>query len=99
MARALVERQAKVLASENRRADPNIGRMYWFPDEEEVRLVGVTPSVPLSGDGDVHPFYFRADPGHDLPAPTGIALIRPDEVGKLRLPRKWGDWPGAIVLE
>jgi hypothetical protein len=94
-----VEKQARALASENRKAEPTIERVYWFPDEEEVRLVGVTPTVPQSDDGDIHPFYFRADPGGDLPMPSGIALIRPQEVGKLRLPRKWGDWLRAVALD
>jgi hypothetical protein len=94
-----IQRQAKELAIENRKAEPDVEKVLWFPDDEQVRLVVVTPLVPISLDGDVHPFYFRADPGNNLPATSGIALIRPDEVGKLRLPRKWGDWPAAIVLE
>ena len=99
MPREQVEQQARALASENRKAEPTIQRVYWFPNEEEVWLVGVTPTVPQSEDGAVHPFYFRPDPSHNLPVPSGIALIRPDEFGKLRLPTKWGDWRRAVELD
>jgi hypothetical protein len=95
----LVERQAKYLADENRKAEPDIETVYWFPDEEEVRLIELTPIIPISGDGWVHPFYFQPSPPDDLPAPSGIAMIRPEEFGRLKLPEDWGGWERAILLE
>ena len=94
-----LEEQAKSLAKDNREADPSITRIFWFPDPEgnEVWLVEAMPTVPSSGK-QVHPFYFRASPSDGLPAPSGIALIRPEEIGKLDLPKKWGKWENAKEL-
>ena len=34
----------------------------------------------------------------NLPAPSAIAMIRPDEFGKLKLPAGWGNWSDAVEL-
>lgn len=99
MPRDEVESQAKLLAKENRQSEPEIGKVYWFPDENEVRLVELHPTIPASGDGQVHPFFFQPSPSDNLPAPSGIALVRPDEFGNLQLPPDWGDWDSAVELE
>jgi hypothetical protein len=96
LSRAAVLEQAKLLARENRRAEPRITRVYWFPDDEEVRLVEVLPSMPASAE--VVPYYFRPDLKEHLPAPSGIALIRPDEFGRAALPPRWGSWDDAVEL-
>jgi hypothetical protein len=98
MPNEVIERQAKMLAADNRRAEPGIVRVYWFPDEVEVRLVELLPTVPPSGDRVV-PFHFRPRSTDDLPAPSGIALIRPEEFGMLPLPSGWGRWEDAIEIE
>ena len=95
----IIEAQAKQLAADHKEAEPDVERIYWFPDSEEVRLIVVTPSIPPSGDGALHPFYFRANASDNLPSPSAIALIRPEESGKLRLPPKWGDWTAGVALE
>jgi hypothetical protein len=84
-------RQASYLARKNFEADPAIEEIYWIPDEEEVRLVEVMQSIPPSGE-QIDAFYFRSDPSHNLPAPSGIALIRPDELRTKPLPEDWGGW-------
>jgi hypothetical protein len=94
----VVEEQARLLAAENRRSEPDISRIFWFPDEQEVRLVEIMEQVPACTEGEVQPFYFRPAPQHNLPAPSGIAMIRADEFGKLRLPQGWGDWGDAVEL-
>lgn len=99
MSREIIKRQAELLAGENRKAEPSITRIYWFPDDHEVRLVELISTVPRADDGRVHPFYFRANAEEDLPAPTGIALIRPEEFRQLSLPEKWGGWEAAVSLE
>jgi hypothetical protein len=93
-----IREQAELLAKENREAEPTIERVYWFPDEEEVRLVELTPVVPQSQEGRLRPFYFRASPQDGLPAPSGIALIRPEEFGRLEVPRGWPAWDAAVEL-
>jgi hypothetical protein len=97
MSRKAIEQQARLLAKENRNAEPEITNVYWFPNETEVRLVEVLPAVPPSGDRVV-PFYFRPQPADNLPAPSGIALVRPDEVRNLPLPKGWGQWEDAVEL-
>src|SRR6266508_2541493 len=94
----IIEQQARLLAVDNRQAEPDIARVFWFPDIQEVRLVELTDQVPESLDREVHPFYFRASPDDNLPAPSGIAMIRANEFGKLRLPAGWGDWNDAVEL-
>ena len=94
--------QANYLARENRVAEPAITNVYWFPDPEgrEVRIVEVMSNIPASKEGsDLHPIYFRASPRHRLPAPSGIAMIRPTEFGKLLLPGEWGPWEKAVELK
>ena|SRR5687768_17180764 len=93
-----IERQARLLADDNRRAEPDITRVYWFPDDAEVRLLELTPQVPQTSNGELRPFYFRPSPPDDLPAPSAIVMIRPDEFGKLALPRGWGEWADAVEL-
>jgi hypothetical protein len=95
----VIREQAELLARENREADPSIEKVYWFPHRDEVRLVETTSEVPASGDNLVHPFYYRPIPDDGLPAPSGIALIRPDEVGRVQLPVEWGEWRHAVELD
>jgi hypothetical protein len=84
-----IEQQARLVAADNRKAEPSIQTIYWFPNPREVRLVELTPVVPLNGSDSLDPFYFPPSPGHDLPAPSSVAMIRPGEWKKLRLPRGW----------
>jgi hypothetical protein len=90
-----IQEQARLLADENRRAEPTISKVYWFPHDAEVRLVELDDAAPRNDDGAVHPFYFHAAPQENLPAPSGVAIIRPDEFGRLTLPSEWGDWDDA----
>ncbi len=97
MGRDIIEKQAKYLARENRMGASDIERIFWFPDDDEVRLVESTAMVPP--EGFVEPFWFRAQPKDDLPAPSGVALIHPSEVGNAVLPDDWGDWNSAVELK
>ena len=99
MQKSDVKRQAELLARENRQSDAEISKVYWFPDDNEVRLVELHSTIPQSNDGHVHPFFFKPSPSDDLPAPSGVALIRPDEFRKLQLPPDWGAWSDAVELE
>ena len=93
-----VEEQAKYLAEENRKADPSIQKVYWFPHAKEIRLVELTEEIPAAIDGEVRPFWFRPSPKDGLTAPSGIALIRPGEFRKLKLPDDWPSWEEAKEL-
>jgi hypothetical protein len=94
----VIERQARLLAEDNRKTEPDITRVFWFPDESEVRLVELSDQMPVSQDEELHPFYFRAAPKDDLPAPSAVAIIRANEFGLLKLPSHWGSWSDAFEL-
>jgi len=94
----VIEQQARLLAADNRQAEPDIIRVFWFPADHEVRLVELIDQVPQSLDGELHPFYFRPSAQDNLPAPTAIAMIRVNEFGRLTLPADWGDWSDAVEL-
>ena len=94
-----IKKQAVLLARENKRADPDIQHFYWIPSLTEVRLIEVESTTVKSLSGEVEPFYFDPAPTDGLPAPSGVALIRPDEIGKLTLPAEWGRWEDAKLLE
>jgi len=94
-----IQKQAQFLAEEARRTDPNIIKFYWFPAENEVRLVEVATDMQPSLDDEVQPFYFPASPEHNMPALSGVALIRDGEDGKLKLPVGWGTWAEAELLK
>jgi hypothetical protein len=96
MSRDDIMRQAKLLAKENRKAEPQITRIYWFPDDIEVRLIEVLPPIPPNGDQTVRPYFFRPSPNDNLPAPSGVVLIRPEEERQVHLPADWGRWSDAI---
>lgn len=98
MNREAIERQARLLAEENRRAEPDIERIFWFPDDREVRLVETTPAI-AAGEEVVQPFYFRPQPDDQLPAPSGVAILHPADVRRARLPESWGDWDHAVELK
>ncbi|MFH0821201.1 MAG: hypothetical protein V2B18_00490 [Pseudomonadota bacterium] len=88
--------QAKKLALEARETDPSITKIYWFPHDQEVRLIEADENTIKSLTGRVEPFYF--DSTAEIPVPSGIAIIRLDEVGELEMPRGWGDWKNGQEL-
>ena len=94
-----IEQQARLLAHHHRQKDPEIVKVLWFPDESEVRLVELDRIIPsLEDDKIIQPFYFRPAPRDQMPAPTAIALIRPEKEGQLELPAGWGTWDDAREL-
>ena len=99
MSREIVEQQARYLAADNYKVEPDIEKVYWFPDDEEVRLVELTPQIPISIEGEVRPFYFGPSPEDGLPSPSAMAMIQPREFGVLRLPAGWGGWDSAVLIE
>ena len=95
----IIKKQAIMLAKANKRAEPNITKVYWFPHNEEVRLVELENNVGHSRTKYVAPFYFDSSPEDELLAPSAIALIRSNEFRKLQLPRDWGTWDDAQELK
>jgi len=93
-----IEELAKKLALEDKKNEPNINSIYWFPDEHEVLLLELEDDFIASGSGDVVPYYFSTD-SNGMPAPSGLAVIRTDEFQKLKLPDRWGSWDKAQKLD
>ncbi len=94
-----IEVAAKRLAEENARFETTISRIYWFPDPEQIRLVEVDSEAIMTDDDAIMPFYFN--PVKDVPFPSGVALIHPEQVGKKSLPSEWQtEWSqGKLVYE
>ena len=99
MGRKEVEEQAIKLAKDNKKSEPQIKKIFWFPNDDEVRLVEIEDDFIISGSNVVEPFYFDASPEDDLPLPSGVAIIRSDEFKKISLPDDWGSWDDAQELE
>jgi hypothetical protein len=98
MSRETVRVQAHKLAQENKRTEPAIQQVFWFPSDTEIRLVELEEETPPALSGRVEPFYFRPAPLDGLTFPAGIAIIQSREFGVLRLPRGWGSWKDAEEL-
>ena len=97
MAKPNIEDAAKRLAEANAESEASISKVYWFPNEEQIRLVEVDMDSIKTSDDSIRPFYFN--PVEDVPYPSGIALIHPDEDGQKALPKEWDvDWSSARLL-
>jgi len=97
-----IREAAEDLVQANLVAEPAIIRAYLFPSEREIRLVYIDPTTsPLHTDERVTPFYFGASKYAASPSAaytTAIALVLPEEEGRVRLPEGWGDWADADVV-
>ena len=93
-----IKKQALLLARENKKTEPGIQAIYWIPSTTEVRLIELETNTVKCLSGTIEPFYFDPAPADSLPAPSGIALIRPDEFKKLNLPDTWGSWKDVELL-
>jgi len=96
---AAIREQARMLARENKLSDPDITRVYWFPNPEEIRLIELETTMPRSMSDAVEPFYFPASVQYNVNSPSGIAMIRPSEYRILSPPSGWGTWDEAEELE
>lgn len=91
---AEVYKAAKILARYNAESEPNITEIYFFPSDEEIRLIELDRSAMPSEDF-IAPFYFPPDPENNIPFSSGIALIPPDDKEKYDPPSTWGKWNDA----
>lgn len=98
-----VNEVAKSLAMAHKQADPDIQEIYVIEDPagEEVRLVEVSSSVGYTGS--VMPFRFDARPDLDVPYPSVVVLLSPEEKvlldrKELELPAAWGPSPTLVPI-
>jgi len=89
--------EGKIIAKANVEAEISISKVLQFPCEDEIRIIEIDATAPPSGEG-IAPFYFKPSPQMNIAHPSGIALITPDEEGKLPLPEGWGSWSDAITI-
>ena len=99
MSQESIREQAHKLACANKQAEPYIKKIYWFPSNEEIRLVEVEETTMPTLSGAVEPFFFEPSPKDGLTVPSGIAIILDKEFGTLNLPQGWGTWKDAVELE
>jgi hypothetical protein len=90
--------QAQSLAQANKDAEPSIRKIFWFPSEEEIRLVEIEADTLHSESGKIEAFYFGPSPLDNLFKPCAIAIIHPDEERAIELPQGWGTWEQAEEL-
>ena len=79
---------AKELAQHHVESEPGIKAIFLFPNNNEIRLIEVDESIGFSGEV-VAPFYFAPDPLGGIDFPSSVALIHPEEKGKISLPEEW----------
>lgn len=90
---------AKMLAEENREPGNASVKTLLFPSETEIRLLYVDPTArPTLEEETIAPYYFGPDARSGIRYPSAVALIRPEEEGKLHLPHGWGTWEDAVAI-
>jgi hypothetical protein len=98
-ARPEIRDVARQLVADNLEAEPAIRAVYLFPSGEQIRLVYLDPTTSPNRDEEtVRPFYFGPSVAGDRPYPLAVALIRPEERGRLQPPAGWGAWDEAELL-
>jgi hypothetical protein len=91
-----MQRIAERVAAADIESEPTIQRVFWFPNLEEVRLVEVMPDTIPSEE--VVAFHFGPDLPGGIPVPFAVALVLPQEVGAIPVPKGWVDWKDAKEL-
>lgn len=94
---------AKDLAEAHKKADPEIRQIYLVEDPAgaEVRLIEVSSAVGYTGS--IMPFRFAARPDLDIPYPSVVILLSPEEKDlldrkELELPNTWGSSPQLVLI-
>ena len=91
-----VEQAARAMAAANVEAAPETEAIYFFPSDDEIRLIETDPTTLPSVEAV--PYYFAAAPKSGIPFRSSVALIRPEEAFRLAPPPGWGTWEDAIQL-
>lgn len=90
---------ARRLAEAAVEAEPAIKKVLLFPSAKDIRLVYVdTNAHPSEEETGVTPYYFRPAPKSGVDFESAVALIRPQDEGRLTLPEGWGGWKDAETL-
>lgn len=87
-----IEETAKYLAKEYATDGINIQEVIWYPDEDTIQVVVVTPEAPTLSE-DPLPFKFSAHPP-EVPYPAVSILLNPRDWERvqrnfLNLPKDW----------
>lgn len=91
-----IEQAARRMAATNVEAAPETEAIYFFPAEDEIRLIETDPTTLPSAEAV--PYYFGAAPKSGIPFRSSVALICPEEAFRLAPPPGWGTWEDAVRL-
>ena len=91
-----IEEAARKMAAANIEAAPETEAIYFFPAEDEIRLIETDPTTLPSRE--IVPYYFGAAPSSGIPFRSSVALILPNEAFRLAPPQEWGTWKDAVQL-
>ena len=90
---------ARMLAEAAREAKPAMLKVLLFHAESEIRLIYIDATAhPAGEDEKTAPYYFRPSPNNGINFNSAVALVRPEEEGRLGLPPGWGTWGDAEIL-
>lgn len=85
------------LAISSAESDPTIRKIYWFPNDQQVRLLHIDSESIKTDDQDARPFYFNKVEG--IPFTVGLAMLHPDEERLKAPPVEWAsDWSDAKII-
>lgn len=90
---------AEFLAKDHLETEPNLRKIYWFPADDEVRLIDVyADAIPVRDGDPAAAFFFGPDIKGGVPYRYAIALVRPEEDRRIPLPNGWGEWSDGVIL-
>ncbi len=90
-----IKETAQNLVDSNAEAVPEIEEIWFFYNDEEIRLIEVHSSLPP--DNEIAAYHFPADPDNGIGYPIAVALINSADK-ELPLPDGWGSWDKAERL-
>ena len=94
------EAEAKRLATENSQSNPNLIKVYWFPDPEHksLNILNVEDGYFTSPATETIDVFTFANPiGKDV-VPLSMGTISPNLDHKPVLPKNWVNWERAKLL-
>ncbi len=93
-----LEEEVKKFAKEYSESNPNVQKVYWFPDRENkaINLVSVEANYFTSAATETMDVFVFANQVGDKVLPLSVGTIAPQFENKPILPKSWGDWSKAV---
>jgi hypothetical protein len=92
-----LEDEIKQFAKEYAEFNPNLRKVYWFPNnkDESINLIYVEDKYTTSGAPDKVDVFVVANQFSDRVRALSVGTIAPQSENKDVLPKTWGDWKTA----